>query len=498
MRASRALNLLIALVVAVACVAPVKGFRFSAWKGRVVKRSSASLQSQGLLIIDGLSAKGVSTSATRLLFKVSEADDVDVEDDEELDFGQNDGNGAGGKNGFLKKLSRGVVPLAASLGFVVTPSPAIAVRVAGAAVGGMAGVLARRVLVSRIDAANKIDSDGRDDDFDGSDGPSTASVDAALRLFNAQGPPALASLDLPKLEAIARKANVASEDLAEFFTFVFAELVFQAVGQEDGNADLTELNDLIEFAERVALTQSEVGDGFTIAAIRIGRELERDARGFYVEEFSASTLLRASRIFFLADKMLGSTAAAGAGAGAGASEGYYGRRLYASLSYFTTESFQEVVTEACRSLYERCVRSVVSSPGAFTAEEVATLKDFLTTSNAGVSSFRPVSMQAFVAEALQAQLDAALRDPTQLGQDQVVVASAETEGQSEEQELANAEARTRHAMQVKLDGYEGLQQVSQSVSVCTLILFFSLSLSLSLSLSFFLYFRVHALMTNFT
>jgi hypothetical protein len=343
----------------------------------------------------------------------------------------------------------------------------------------MAGVLARRALLSRIEAANKLDSDGRDDDFDGSDGPSTASVEAALRLFNSQGPP-LASLDLPTLEAMARKANVASEDLAEFFTFVFAELVFRAVGEEDGNADLTELNDLIEFAGRVALTQSEVGDGFTIAAIRIGRELERDARGFYVEEFSASTLLRASRIFFLADKMLGPAS----------SEGYYGRRLSASLSFFTTESFQEVVTEACRSLYERCVKSVVSSPGAFTADEVATLKDFLTTSNADVSSFRPVSMQAFVAEALQAQLDAALRDPTQEAQSHV--AAADTEGQSQEQELANAEARTRHAMQVKLDGYEGLQQVS----VCVHFVFLSL---VSLSPLFFPFpsFRVHALMTHF-
>ena len=379
-----------------------------------------------------------SLGGTRLQFKVSEEEELEVDDGEELDFGQNDNSG-GASASFLKKLSRGVVPLAASLGFVVTPSSAVAVRVAGAAVGGLAGIVARRAIQSKLSLLAS--NDGADDDDDdgagglggGGNAPSALSVQTALRLFN-NSPPS-ASMDLAKLEAIAKKAGVASSDLAEFFTFAFCEVVLRAVGEE--GSDITDLSDVVDFAARTELTQAETADGFALAALRVGAELEKDERGFFVDEFDPAVLERASRIFFLADKMLGSS---------GSREGYYGKRLLASLSFFTAEQFKTVITDACTQLYQRCVQSVLASPSSFTEEEVETLRSFIS-ANAEISDFRPASMKAFVAETLQQQLTAAL---------QVSGAGAEN-GDKEEGEHGTA-------MRARLDNYDGLQQVRVSFS----------------------------------
>ena len=375
-----------------------------------------------------------SLSGTRLQFKVSEEEELEVDDGEELDFGQNDNGGASAS--FLRKLSRGVVPLAASLGFVVTPSSAVAVRVAGAAVGGVAGIVARRAIQSKLSLMTSNDGADKDDDDDdgaggvggGGNAPSALSVQTALRAFN-NGPPA-ASIDLAKLEAIAKKAGVASSDLAEFFTFAFCEVVLRAVGEE--GSDLTDLSDVVDFAARTELSQAEVADGFALAALRVGAELEKDERGFFVDEFDPAVLEQASRIFFLADKMLGTT---------GSREGYYGKRLLASLSFFTADQFKVVITDACTQLYQRCVQSVLATPLSFTEEEVETLRTFISAS-AEVSDFRPASMKAFVAETLQQQLTAAL---------QVSGAGAE-KGEKEDGEHGTA-------MSARLDNYEGLQQV---------------------------------------
>ena len=78
-----------------------------------------------------------------LSFKVAEDEEVD-EDDEIIEFDDDDGHKG---NALISKLSKGVVPLAASLGFALTPSTALSIRIAGAAVGGAAGLLARKTII---------------------------------------------------------------------------------------------------------------------------------------------------------------------------------------------------------------------------------------------------------------------------------------------------------------------------------------------------------------
>ena len=57
-------------------------------------------------------------------------------------------------------------------------------------------------------------------------------------------------------------------------------------------------------------------------------------------------LLQASKMFFLADKMLG------------VSDGFYGKRLAVSLSFFTNDEFKNVITEACTDLFKRCIEGM--------------------------------------------------------------------------------------------------------------------------------------------
>lgn len=66
-------------------------------------------------------------TCSRLHFKVAEGDEAVMVEDE-VDFQDVSQSSLG----LFQKLSKGFVPLAASVGFAVTPSPLIATRLAGA------------------------------------------------------------------------------------------------------------------------------------------------------------------------------------------------------------------------------------------------------------------------------------------------------------------------------------------------------------------------------
>jgi hypothetical protein len=317
-----------------------------------------------------------------LKFKVAESDVEEEEDVEEIDFDEDGGSSV------LRKLSKGVVPIAASIGFAVTPSPAIALRLAGAAVGGVAGLVARKAIESRIQETDS--GDGDDDNNGGGSTAVSASVAATLKVLKGGPPPS--SLTLKKIEQLARKNGVAADELGELFTYIFAEVIFEAVQSE--SSDLTELGEVIDFASSVGLTPAEIGDGFAVAAVKVARQLERDERGFYVNH-PVELLTQAAKVFFLADKMVGT------------SEGYYGKRIAVGLSFFTNDELTKTITDACTALFKKCIESVLSSPADFTAEEVATLKEFLETSSSA-SKLRPANMQNMISEALQLTLSNAL------------------------------------------------------------------------------------------
>jgi len=48
----------------------------------------------------------------------------------------------------------------------------------------------------------------------------------------------------------------------------------------------------------LTLTAAEIGDGFALAAFKVGKQLDKDERGFYNPDFRPEVLLQASKLFF--------------------------------------------------------------------------------------------------------------------------------------------------------------------------------------------------------
>ena len=221
--------------------------------------------------------------------------------------------------------------------------------------------------------------------------PSTATVVRTLDKL-LEGPPPN-TLTLAAVEAAAKKNGVRSEDLGELFTCLFAEVLYEAVTTD--SEDLMELADVVEFAKDMGLNDAEIGDGFSLAAIKLEGLLRKDARGFYTSDYPAEVLLQTAKLFFLADKMIGSL------------DGFYGKRFAVALAFFTTESLREAVTGAGSRLFQTCVNAVLADPQKFSSEEVDRLREFLNSSPA-VSDLRPAGMQNIIMESLQNALDRSL------------------------------------------------------------------------------------------
>lgn len=331
-----------------------------------------------------------------LRFKVSDNEAI-VDNDLDLDLDEDEDNNFDG-GALLKKLSNGMVPVAASVGFALTRSPAIPARVAGAALGGVIGLIGKTLVLNSITEPEKDDEDGGDDGDVGGGGSSKVEipvqVETALETLRNNGPPGGAvMLTKSKIEKLAKKNGVKAEDLGMFFTHLFSDIIVDAV--TPASMDVTELSDVIDFADSTGLFQSEIGDGFSLAATKIGRTLAKDARGFFDENYPIEVLYQSAKMFFLADKMLSGPT------------GYYGKRYQVSSSYFLPDTYREIVTEACTKLFRRCVESVLSDPTNFSKEEVEQLKVFLAVS-ADASTLRPANMQNLIMEAIQFTVDNAL------------------------------------------------------------------------------------------
>lgn len=252
-------------------------------------------------------------------------------------------------------------------------------------------MILEKIKVSDDDGGNDNNDNGGRGGGGGSSVIMTPSVKVAIEQIRKGSE--ITSLNLKSLEKIAKKYRISNDNLGEFFSQVFSEAVLDAVLVE--KADITELEDVIDFAEVIGLSPSEVGDGFSLAAGRLGRQLDRDERGFFTTSHPRGLLLQTSKMFFLADKLLGEV------------DGYYGKRLSVSLSFFTGDEFKAVITEVCQDLFKRCIQGVLTSPDDYTPETVTALKTFLNTTPK-VSDLRQATMQNMIMEALQLTLNNAL------------------------------------------------------------------------------------------
>lgn len=339
----------------------------------------------------------VHSSLQTLRFKVAEDTEEDVEVTEsELEFSSLEGDGR--SSSLLQKLSRGAIPIAASVGFAVTPSTSILGRVAGAAAGGVAGFIAKRTVLDRLTQP----SDGDFDNDSGSGGGSGSGSGGQRRVSN-EVKSALKKLVLDEnltgvnqatLEQLAKKFRVPEAELKVFFTYVFADAVITAT--QTGSDDLLDLGNMMDFSDTIGFTDGEVGDGFALAATRLGKSLGRDRAGFYERQYPPELLLQASKLYFLADKMIR------------ANRGFYGSRLDTVLSFFTPESYNRVLTDTCKNMFQNFVNNVLTAPENFSPEEMQIYKTFLSVSP-HVSEFRPANMQNMIRESLQLTMDRYLK-----------------------------------------------------------------------------------------
>lgn len=334
------------------------------------------------------SLQNLHSKLTHLSFRVNDRDivqkrvvveeEVEDEDDEELLNGD-----------VLNRLSKGVIPVAASLGFAVTPSPNVVIRFAGAAAGGVAGFFIKRAIDKRIELIEETS----EEDEAKVDGALPPQVAAALKSLKAEV--SLLNYDMEALESLAKKFKVAEDDLAFFFTLFLAEVIYRETNDAE-SMDLTDMMIVVDFIKEIGFSSSEVGDAFSLAAVKIGKQLKKDKRGFYEDDFPLSTFLQSTKMFFLADKLIGNL------------EGFYGKRVATLLSsYFPSDKYQEVISEACEKLFARCIDAVLNDSNV-RKEEVDRIREFLTTSTA-VSTLRPANMQNLVMQAVLYKLDGEVR-----------------------------------------------------------------------------------------
>lgn len=170
------------------------------------------------------------------------------------------------------------------------------------------------------------------------------------------------------LEKIAYAHGVQENELSMFFTVVLSEAIHRET--KGTSLDLLELSAIIDFVEDIGFSRHEIGNAFGFAALKIGRQLKVDERGFFSEQFPMTLLLQAAKLFFLADKMITNM------------DGFYGKRVSMLLnSFFVEESYQLIITEACHRLFSLCVQSVLaSSSSKISRDDVQRLEQFLSTS----------------------------------------------------------------------------------------------------------------------
>ncbi|RYH28793.1 hypothetical protein EON65_10840 [archaeon] len=316
------------------------------------------------------------------LIEPEHSDVEDESDDEESD--ETDGEDeyedepAVKKPSIFRKLSRGIVPIAASVGFAISPSPSLVGRIAGATVGGVGGFIARKIVLESLEA----DSNNGGKEF--SVHPKVHAAIANLPQEN------LLYMDQQDLEELARLFRVPESELSFFYTHVLSEAILRSVSLP--SMDLTELSEVMDYVDSIGFSRKEVGDAFTLAAIRIGEQIKTDNKVVYGAN-SFKVFIQASKAFFLADKLMGSL------------KGFYGKRVQVALSYFSQDQYQDTITEACKSLFRKCIESVLTDPTSYTKEEVEALRNFLTTSSPIVSTLRPADMESMVFEGIQLLLD---------------------------------------------------------------------------------------------
>jgi hypothetical protein len=300
----------------------------------------------------------------------------------------------------ITKVSRGVVPLAASVGFATSGSSSVAGRLASAAAGGAVGLLARLMLIMNLppEAVDEEVGDSGDSIVPPKD-VLLGKTAAAQLLRKMLKTTELKDIEIKKVNAAIKKIGITEErSRKNFFKHFLAEIVVEAVGKAgvEEDSSLLDLEDVINLIEAFDLERDVIGDGLAYAAIKFGDKLQLDGDGFYVIDADSPLVKQAAQIFFLADKYFYGV------------KGYYGRRIDVAQSYMTPDEYRYEISTESTQLFVYYLNVVMQTPDLLTREEFEHITTFLEAS-AEVSDFRPAVMQDTIRQAVQALIDVQLK-----------------------------------------------------------------------------------------
>ena len=320
--------------------------------------------------------------SSQLQFKVSAVEtevrnDIEIEEDEVV---------VNKSGSLLRKLSKGFVPIAASIGFAVTPSSSLAYRLAGATVGGITGFIAKKFIIDKLLPSETLELDHKDRD-NTDQPPYSREIKAAL--LETLRKPEIFEMTLKDYEKIAKRNKVKPNEIGIYFTYLFSELLIEMIS--NNSIDFTELSEIIDWANNIELTSNEIADGFTLASIKLSKYLEINKKtGFFNEKYSKNIILYSAKLLFLGDKLLESF------------EGYFNKRFYTSVTtLFPIEILKEMITNSSKKLYLKLISNILLKPENFSNDMIDTLTKYLQTNSLLLSDFRPNNMQNMISESIQ-------------------------------------------------------------------------------------------------
>lgn len=311
------------------------------------------------------------------------------EDDDEDEMEEN--------KGLLKRLSKGLVPIAATLGFAITPSSNIFARLAGATAAGFAGYIAKKAMVEQLTNVPEEDSLDGNDDNNNSLPPGVAAAVKSLKGYD------ITEITAIQIESLMKKARISKDDQGALHTELLAAAMLDAALVS--SMDLFKMSTVYYFALQNEFLQEEIADALTVACLRLGKQMKLDKRGFFAEEMEIEFFLPLAKLYFLGGKLLGSY------------DGFFGNKAKTALSFFPLDSYKEIITESSKQLFAHCVNAVLDSPSLISKQAMDELRSFLLASDE-ITSLKQADLLEIVTSGIDAKFKSVLSsenpDPMQV------------------------------------------------------------------------------------
>eukprot|EP01032_Pedospumella_encystans_P014488 gene14488-16632_t len=293
------------------------------------------------------------------------------------------------KQQFLENLSEGVIPVAMYIGFAAVPTSNLALRCLGAATGWVGGIVANDFLSDLITTRSKERHAQRARLHDGEIPKEIQDALSDLRQVTSPW----VELTCAELCVIARRHNVRRHHVDLFLALAVETIVLDVVSKLEPDL-YKNLIGFVKFACLKDIPFPAVANGLALAGIKISEQLPpcTDGTAFFGKDFAPETLIQASKIMFLSEKIYQKK------------HGFYEKKLVQALAYFPPQMYKQYLTEHSTLLYEALLKGAFVAQEDYTDRTVPIYQAFLTVSPE-VSALQPPQMEDMAVQALRVALD---------------------------------------------------------------------------------------------